>query len=1457
MVRLNRALFIGRVTRAFTSAAAAAAAATATSIAMTSDPVSFPPTAAPFSGVLRVVPSGGEAASNSLLPPMPPLPQVPQQQQQQPQQQPQQMMTMLPADILSAFEPNPLTFDPPGNHGATAAGAGAGVGAGAAGGIASMVMPGQEQMMGALGGTLMPSTVSAVGGDTPTGYYVTMAAAAAAEVPSLEDHTEAFSNLKVDLAELDFGNDDEDFIDHDEGNLNNTSQSGGKPASIQGGGADNDALTEDLTHSCEGSQTSQLSLSSEHAQLLAMVRSALDLVVTFRAERREGGANGNQSTCDDAELHHALGRILYKHFSGNSSLEDGGVSFTTDRDKKKNVHVDVGSSDDALDDDIEASSRRKGRRTTVGCTAKSNDDRSGYAPLLDFGYPIRLSTLVDCLVKSRSSPNDNVCFFASTEDVEEELREMLEKPGRYLYDAAEAVYCDGQLRFAKDKLYGRSEEVATLMSAYDRVIHSKKEKRGIALINGYAGSGKSSLVDQILPRLQSDRASFVYCKFDIQGQEQPMSSFFRALDGYCQNLFDGDPTLLAEIRGAINYALGPSVSLLKGQVPSLGAVLGRESPVLQAAETTDALNHISYSLRLFVRAISGPTHPLVFLLDDLQYADKKSVDAINLLLKDTDTTSLLFIGCYREESVSIDHPLTEGLGDIAMTAEMPMSSITLSNLDKQSVNDMVSESLNMSRRLTRPLADAVHAKTRGNPMFVRELMASLYADGLIRYAATVRRWEWDIIAIREKDVADEVVDLLVGRMKGYGPEIELVLQVVACLGTSCDPNALCLCFTDEDRNSTSVDSCLMRLMADGLINKVGVMYRFGHDLIWQAAYALLTSSSKQQSMHLHVGRQLLKNGSEEERNQMMSIIADQLNRGVDLIDDDAERLLLTRMNLQVGRKELASMSFLPASLYLLQGTILVHDEDWKDHYQMCLQLFTSCAEVQLALGNSGETVTLATQVLTLGRSLQDKLGAYYALIKAKLLQGDVDESVKIGLSVLGQLGECFPTRVDEAKIGKELMETEHLLESSSLETISKTDAATDADRVATMRFLLLTSRIAYTINPGLNLLMNLRMVQTTMAGGLTPESSFAFSSCAFALCSIDHHDLAAFCAKVSISLLGRFNQKYAHITIPTLILSILAYRQPLQALVEEFRKAYKNAMAVGDVDWAIVSIGQVTNVSIFAPERGRNLGHVQDEFLHNLQELSMYNHMLFSLYVSPIKEALSNLRYVESSSHVSATSAGVENPPTVCFTADQNHMVSVCASKNLKNSLRKVYCNRMWLAYLYRRYDLAAEFATKNQKFAAGNPIYAPIETIMETLYLGLVAFAVLRERVRLGDSSFDGGEKWTKISTDVINKISRWNEEDSSWNFQNKIDLLNAEQAFTDGDYPRALEKYESSIGNAGKHGFINELALACERLGLFHQSIGNTIEAQMHLMLSKQHYRTWGATRKADDVHHLIQSM
>lgn len=423
---------VGGVESGYASAASATSAATSQQYASAAVPSVSASISASSMDQMSLNPmaaaslSASSNAASMMLPmpmpmPMPPLPEATHAQQQLLQQQ----MMMLPSDILSnvlnsALEPIPL------HHGDAA---GAGAVPGAAGGTTGMTMPGQEQQGGALGGGFsMPS----IGGTTATpSLHATTAAAA--DALSLEDHTEAFSNLKDDLAELDFGDDDDDevYIDPDEATI----RSGGKPASVQGVGG-NDALTEDLTHSCEGSQASELTLSGEHAQLLTMVRSALDLVVTFQAERQ--GKGGEGKVCSDAELHRSLGRMLYEHFSGKSYLDDDDAIHASDcggSTCREGGVVDSGSSDgDTLDDCSEQVSKRKGRRTTIGSTAKSiQADGSGYVPLLDLGYPIRLSTMVDCLVKSGSSANDSACSFASVKEVEEEIYEMLEQPNQSLY----------------------------------------------------------------------------------------------------------------------------------------------------------------------------------------------------------------------------------------------------------------------------------------------------------------------------------------------------------------------------------------------------------------------------------------------------------------------------------------------------------------------------------------------------------------------------------------------------------------------------------------------------------------------------------------------------------------------------------------------------------------------------------------------------------------------------------------------------------------------------------------------------------------------------------------------------------------------------------------------------------------------------------------------------------------
>ena len=115
-----------------------------------------------------------------------------------------------------------------------------------------------------------------------------------------------------------------------------------------------------------------------------------------------------------------------------------------------------------------------------------------------------------------------------------------------------------------------------------------------------------------------------------------------------------------------------------------------------------------------------------------------------------------------------------------------------------------------------------------------------------------------------------------------------------------------------------------------------------------------------------------------------------------------------------------------------------------------------------------------------------------------------------------------------------------------------------------------------------------------------------------------------------------------------------------------------------------------------------------------------------------------------------------------------------------------------------------------------------------------------------------EGGDdsSWRPVATDSIATMKDFADKDSEWNFRHRYDLMRAELAAVDGDHEVAITAYKASIENAKKHAFVNDQALATERMGLFFLNKGNLTEASKYLKQASELYETWGSIRKADHV-------
>ena len=261
--------------------------------------------------------------------------------------------------------------------------------------------------------------------------------------------------------------------------------------------------------------------------------------------------------------------------------------------------------------------------------------------------------------------------------------------------------------------------------------------------------------------------------------------------------------------------------------------------------------------------------------------------------------------------------------------------------------------------------------------------------------------------------------------------------------------------------------------------------------------------------HLFVGQRLLKGAScrsSESVDIHLNTIVDQMNRGAMHLQGRDEKLRLAELNQQAGKNSAGAFDFLQASIYFLQGTVLVDDEAWETHYSLTLALYTNCIETQLALGNHSNVILSSAPILLHAQCLHDKLGAYSALMTALISQNEMEQALAHCRHVLSALGEALPNPedVNQLAVQRELQSTMGIVSPLKFENIVNLPSLMDDDKKAAMRFLVHASRILWASDPLLYTIAVLRCVVVTIRYGLTPGASIAFSALAAILCNLEN-----------------------------------------------------------------------------------------------------------------------------------------------------------------------------------------------------------------------------------------------------------------------------------------------------------------------------------------------------------------
>ncbi|QRK11163.1 AAA family ATPase [Archangium violaceum] len=973
------------------------------------------------------------------------------------------------------------------------------------------------------------------------------------------------------------------------------------------------------------------------------------------------------------------------------------------------------------------------------------------------------------------------------------------------------------------RLYGRDEQVATLMRAFERIAQGRSPE--LVLISGYSGIGKSAVVHELYRPVAQRRGIFIQGKFDQFQRDIPYATLAQAIRGLVQQLLAGTDAELAAWRERLREAWEGNGQLLVELVPQLELVAGKQPPP-QELPPSEAQTRFNRVFQRFLGAVSTSEHPLVLFLDDLQWVDPASLRLIQHLITHPDTPPLLLVGAYRDNEVSPSHPLI--LARMEMLKErVRVTDIRLEPLSLEQLQRLITDALpGAGGELIEPLSAQVHEKTGGNPFFFIQLMRTLNQDGLLTRTPE-GTWRWDAEGVRARGYSDNVVDFMAGKLRQLPEVTQHLLSLSACVGNAFPLQTLSII---SDKSMGEVEQGLEPALQDGMLMRSGLeQYRFIHDRIQQAAHALIPEEQRK-AVHLRIGRLLRASLSPEEMRERLFDVVNQLNAGAELIREPEERHDVALLNAEAGRKAQASTAHRSAVAYFTAALQLLPEDCWEREHTFTFELHLQRAISEFMSGNPAGARHLAGTLRPRARTSAEIAAVACLRNDIHLTSNESEEAAGClleGLAALGMPMSPHPSW-DEVVAANE--EVWALMGERPIESLVELPLMTDPDTKAAMS--ILSALFAPALFTDLNLLvLHLsRMVLLCLRHGNTESAvhgyvwyglmqghcfkkyreGHAFASLASEL--VERHDFAASRGK---ALYGMEMVSY--------------WTRPMALSQELIRSAFHHAVPAGDFQTACYSCNHTITNFLFM---GHPLEEVYQESVARIDFVRKVGYRGIEEIIHHMQRYMLQLRGL-------APSFGSLNGEDFQEEAFEAHLSSA--------SMTTTVC-WYWLLKMQARYMSGAYEEARQASTRAGELLWSSIGHIQVFdfhFYSGLTLAAC-----------YEGAAP--ERQREYLEAMRRHQAQLEEWanncpeNFRAAERMVSAELARCQGMRDEAMYAYDEALQAARESGFLQNIGLAAELAARFWRERRVPTIALPYAREAREAFRQWGAHGK---VQHLEQ--
>lgn len=651
-----------------------------------------------------------------------------------------------------------------------------------------------------------------------------------------------------------------------------------------------------------------------------------------------------------------------------------------------------------------------------------------------------------------------------------------------------------------EKLIGRAEELQLIKNASALASNGNKQ---VMYIRGYSGVGKTRLVMEFQHGIFLEHQRMVSAKFDVLQKDTPYSALNAAVKDIVRQLLKEDETQLSYWKERLLHFLNDNGQIIINQVSELSIIIGAQ-PAVNELPPEEAQSRFHQTCINFVRAFTTDGHVLTVFIDDLQWADIASLKLIEMIVLDHSIKSLLFIGAYRDNEVSLSHPLSISLQKQEQWIDI--KDVLLEPLKEQDTYELTMSSLGGEVMHADEFGHLVYKKTRGNTFFIIQLLVFLYEEESL----TLNKegvWDWDIKAIEMLTPTQNVADILSQRLTSLGASLQEIIKCAACLGDLFDLKTTAhlvrknmnqiaqeLTVAINEGFIISLDNQLetfLKTNADDTAQpQANTRFKFSHDRVRQAALSLLNEGEMAQ-LNLEAGKYKLSFLTEAELISDVFYLANNFNLGAGLITDPKDIALLVHVNLKAGLRAKNSSAYEAAITYFSAGKKYLNFEG---HYEL---MYTFCLEAsicKLLTGQYGEAEGDMNLLLEKAASRLDKLNVLFQKVYLYTLQ-----DLKVKAVETGRLGySMYNLRMPESKpaimvaLLADLLKASFMLTDKKVNSLINRKLIADKERERFLEFILAVAPPLYQYDQNLFALNTMKMVFHSLRYGNNGIASFGY-----------------------------------------------------------------------------------------------------------------------------------------------------------------------------------------------------------------------------------------------------------------------------------------------------------------------------------------------------------------------------